>query len=109
MRLVGRGDPVAGGAARIVPIDEDHFAARGTDCNDDMLGHSRRIGVARLVEAEGIPAFVIGIDELREFVSQTAQASPGVGDAALEGFLGIPGVGLALGTRRGRVADRIKT
>src|SRR5439155_12351634 len=73
--------------------------------DDNVFGNFRRARIARLVEAERVPTFIIVLDELRKFIAQTRRPSPSGVNAVFQRGLGVAGVGVALIAGRLRIGD----
>ena len=67
------GDAVALVAAAVVKVDDEHPAVGRAGRDGDVLRDGRRAGIGGLVEAEGVPAFVVVGDDLFEFVAQVGE------------------------------------
>ena len=70
-------EAVVVGTAGVVPISEQGAAAGRTGGEHEVLGCLGAGRIGRLVEAEGIPAFIVVAHELAEFLAEIGEAGAG--------------------------------
>ena len=104
---VEQGDAVAGGAAGSLPTHQQDAAGGRAGSGGQARGNFRHLGVARTVEAEGIPAFVVAAEELREFFAQADETLARATDAGIELVFRAGGGGDALVAGVEGRADRL--